>query len=251
MAAPSHVSETLPLALRARTPALEATYNKIKIKQNAYGLQKPRGQPPRAGCLAPCLSPPPAAPSPSGGAPRPLAAASPAQRCGNGSAGRRGAGGPRGRRGAALTPEVVEGKEQRQEFARAVEKGGQVTVNPALRSLENFFSGCSEVHFLAYFFHYFGPNSPLPAPAPTLTRAYTQTFIPILRRVRGKPTTHLRCFLHALPACPALSSQANLHSRPLRPKAEAGLPVPPSRSSRAPRGHSPSSLPSCCCRPYP
>lgn len=57
---------------------------------------------------------------------------------------------PRGRRGAALTPEVLEEKQQLHESARAVAE--QLPMNPPSLPLANF-SARSEVHFLAYFFH--------------------------------------------------------------------------------------------------
>ena len=144
-------------------------------------------------------------------------------------------------RGAALTPKVLEEKEQWHESPPVV--GEQTPVNPFLPSLANF-SAFSDVHFLPYFFHQFPSEPPSPSRSNSHLSALTHTYScpPI-----GPGQAHhsrlplLALSLHAPPACPALSGQANFHSRPLM------CPTTTSGGGRGPRAP----LPVQPCAPRP
>lgn len=198
VAASSHVSDALPGAPRSRTLALEATTDKLKTKQNAHRFPKTARPAPTGRAVGSCptcplhLQPRPRAaglrgPSPS--RPPPPGAAETARRGSPGLGGRA----PRGRRGAALTPEVLEEKQQQQDSARAVGEQLPKNLSPSLRN----FSARFDVHFLNYFFFFFlTPSGPKRAPSLSRSNSHwsARTLIPFPRPVPGKPTAYLNHF---------------------------------------------------------
>lgn len=197
MAAPSHVSEAPPRARDARPPALEATPEKTKTKQNAHRLQKLPDWPctvhgrSRPACPL-HLQPGPGTgrlrgPSPRPPPPRPAETAP-----------------QRGRRGPALPPR----RSGREGAVEAVSAGrGSAPPSEPVSPFTGKLFGRSDIHFLAHFLYLVPRRAPFRVPRELLTGARAHLlpsptgpgrghrdhrFSPALLGTRCPPVPHLQ-----------------------------------------------------------